>query len=518
MTRSRRRAGCRRRGEHRIGAMVNNRPDWVISRQRAWGVPITVFIKESADGSVEMLNDPEVNDADHRRLRGRGRRRLVRAGRARAVSRQASATKAGRRSTTFSMSGSIPARRTPSCSRTRAHFPRWRIQAQADGGDETVVYLEGSDQHRGWFQSSLLGSSAARAAARPSISWSRTVFARRKRAEDVEVAGQRGRAAGCHRSIGRRHPAAMDLRRRTIATICASARKSSRPRPRPTASCATRCAGCSARSRISQAADRVAFAEMPELERLMLHRLPSSMRLVRTGYTDFDYKRIVAALDAFMTADLSAFYFDIRKDALYCDPYSSLSAKRCSTVLDHLFRCTVTWLAPILCLHRRGGLARARSGERRRLRASGSLSRARRRAGATMRWRRNGASCAACAASSPARSNSSGPANASALRWKPRRSSMSRTPTCSRSLPTSISPRSCITSAATLIEGEGPPDGLPAGRCAGVAVEPRRRKGANARAPGRFRPPSAAIPQYPDVTPRDAQALREWDAMRKAAE
>ena len=73
------------------------------------------------------------------------------------------------------------------------------------------------------------------------------------------------------------------------------------------------------------------------------------MRSFARAYADFDYKRIFAALNAFMTVDLSAFYFDIRKDALYCDPYSSVTRKACLTVLDHLFRCTVTWLAPMLC-------------------------------------------------------------------------------------------------------------------------------------------------------------------------
>ena len=81
----------------------------------------------------------------------------------------------------------------------------------------------------------------------------------------------------------------------------------------------------------------------------MLHRLAELDALVRSAYADFDYKRIFAALNAFMTADLSAFYFDIRKDALYCDPYSSVKRRACLTVLDHLFRCTVTWLAPMLC-------------------------------------------------------------------------------------------------------------------------------------------------------------------------
>src|SRR3954464_6085645 len=88
---------------------------------------------------------------------------------------------------------------------------------------------------------------------------------------------------------------------------------------------------------------------MPELERLMLHRLSEVDALVRKAYADFDYKRIFAALNAFMTVDLSAFYFDIRKDALYCDPISSTTRRACLTVLDQLFRCTVTWLAPMLC-------------------------------------------------------------------------------------------------------------------------------------------------------------------------
>ena len=95
--------------------------------------------------------------------------------------------------------------------------------------------------------------------------------------------------------------------------------------------------------------ERVKLEAMPELERLMLHRLSELDALVRKAYAEFDYKRIFAALSAFMTSDLSAFYFDIRKDALYCDPYSSMTRKACLTVLDHLFRCTVVWLAPMLC-------------------------------------------------------------------------------------------------------------------------------------------------------------------------
>src|SRR5690606_37501140 len=95
--------------------------------------------------------------------------------------------------------------------------------------------------------------------------------------------------------------------------------------------------------------DRVAVENMPELERLMLHRLAELDAIVRQAYADFDYKRIFAQLNAFMTSDLSAFYFDIRKDTLYCDLISSRKRKAALTVIDHLFRCTVTWLAPMLC-------------------------------------------------------------------------------------------------------------------------------------------------------------------------
>jgi len=79
------------------------------------------------------------------------------------------------------------------------------------------------------------------------------------------------------------------------------------------------------------------------------NRLSELDESVKQSYRDFDYKRIFAALNAFMTSDLSAFYFDIRKDALYCDPISSVTRKACLTTLDHLFRCLTTWFAPILC-------------------------------------------------------------------------------------------------------------------------------------------------------------------------
>ena len=87
---------------------------------------------------------------------------------------------------------------------------------------------------------------------------------------------------------------------------------------------------------------------MPELERLMLHELAKRAAIVRKAYAEFDYKTVVASLSAFMNTELSAFYFDIRKDTLYCDPPSSLARKAALTTIDIICDAILKWLAPML--------------------------------------------------------------------------------------------------------------------------------------------------------------------------
>ena len=96
-------------------------------------------------------------------------------------------------------------------------------------------------------------------------------------------------------------------------------------------------------------AERVELDEMPDLERWVLHRLWELDRLVRQSCEDFDFHAIYQALHNFCAVDLSAFYFDIRKDVLYCDRLDSLRRRACRTVLDQLFQSLTAWLAPILC-------------------------------------------------------------------------------------------------------------------------------------------------------------------------
>jgi isoleucyl-tRNA synthetase len=87
---------------------------------------------------------------------------------------------------------------------------------------------------------------------------------------------------------------------------------------------------------------------MPELERWVLHRLAELDAEVRTGYAKYDFQGVFQKLFQFCTVDLSAFYFDIRKDSLYCDAPGSLTRRSARTVLDLLFHRLTTWLAPIL--------------------------------------------------------------------------------------------------------------------------------------------------------------------------
>jgi isoleucyl-tRNA synthetase len=237
---------------------------------------------------------------------------------------------------------------------------------------------------------------------------------------------------------------------------------------------------------------------------------------VKEAYRAFDYKRIFAMLNAFMTSDLSAFYFDIRKDTLYCDPISSMKRKAALTVIDHLFRCTVTWLAPMLCftaeeawLSRYGDDAASVH-----LQLFPDVPSAWRDERLAEKWRK-------------IRNVRRVVTGALELERAGKRigSSLEAAPVVYVSdidlfnaIVDADLAEICITSNATLAEGEGPAEAFRLDDVRGVAVMPERAHGRKCARSWKVTESVGEDPQYPDVTPRDAQALREWDTLRKAAE
>jgi isoleucyl-tRNA synthetase len=253
---------------------------------------------------------------------------------------------------------------------------------------------------------------------------------------------------------------------------------------------------------------------MPELERLMLHRLAEVDPLVRQAYADFDTKRIFAVLNAFMTADLSAFYFDIRKDALYCDPYSSTTRKSCLTVLDHLFGATVCWLAPMLCFTaEEAWLARDPAAHSVHIEEFPNLPQSWRNDSLAEKWQK-------------LRNVRRVVTGALELERAAKRigSSLEAAPIVYIDDPDLFAvavdadlAELCITSAATLVQGEGPNSAFRLDDVRGVAVEPRRAEGRKCARSWKISESVGLDPQFPDVTPRDAKALREWEAINKQA-
>ena len=502
-------------GENRITGMIEQRPDWVISRQRAWGVPIAVFIKEKPDGSVEILQDPEVEVRIVEAFEAEGADASYKPGaRELFLGKLANDTwkKVDDILDVWFDSGSTHA----FVLEDPVHFPQLSgIKRKVDGGKDTVMYLEGSDQHRGWFHSSLLESCGTRGRAPFDVVLTHGF-----------VLDEQGRKMS--KSTGN-VTAPQDVIKQSGADIlrmwvCASDYADDLrigPEILKTTVETYRKLRNTVRWMLGSLAhfhedERVKFEKMPELERLMLHRLSELDELVRRAYADFDYKRIFAALSAFMTSDLSAFYFDIRKDALYCDPYSSATRKACLTVLDHLFRCTVVWLAPMLCFtaeeswaSRYGAAAKSVH-----LELFPEVPVAWRNDKLADKWRkvrtvRRVITGALEIERAQKRIGSSLEAHPIVL--------ITDEDLFEAVLDVDLA-EVCITSALTLRNVGGSDGAFSLPDVPGVAVIPNLAEGTKCARSWKILTTIGADPDYPDVSPRDAKALREWETMRKAAE
>ncbi|MBZ9998917.1 MULTISPECIES: isoleucine--tRNA ligase [unclassified Mesorhizobium] len=317
-------------GQNRIRAMIEERPDWVLSRQRAWGVPIAVFA--DADGNV--LQDEAVNQRIMDAFEKEGADAWFAAG---AKDRFLGNHDASRWKQVTDIldvwfdSGST-------------HV--FTLEDRPDLKWPADVYLEGSDQHRGWFHSSLLESCGTRGRA----PYDTVVTHGFTMDED-------GRKMS--KSLGNTvvpqdviNQSGADILRLWVVTTDYWEDQRLGKNVLQTNIDAYRKLRNTIRWMLGTLAhddgEEVPLEGMPQLERLMLHRLAELDEVVRQGYDAFEFKRITRALLDFMVVELSAFYFDIRKDALYCDAPSSAKRKASVQVVRHLFDCLVRWLAPML--------------------------------------------------------------------------------------------------------------------------------------------------------------------------
>ncbi len=326
-------------GRNRLHSMMEARPDWVLSRQRAWGVPLTCFTKKGALPTDEgfLLRDPAVNARICEAFEVEGADCWYAEGaKERFLGAEYNADEWEQVYDVLDVwfdSGS-----------THAFVLRDRADGTKDGIAD--VYMEGTDQHRGWFHSSLLQSvgTTGHAPYRNVVTHGFTLD---------EKGNKMSKSLGntiVPEEVIKQYGA--DILRLWVAQTDYTADQRIGPEILKGVADSYRRLRNTMRFMLGalghfEERDRVEPADMPELERWVLHRLAELDDVVREGYRAYDFQHVFQQVFTFCTVDLSAFYFDIRKDALYCDG-DTARRKAARTVMDLLFHRLTTWLAPVL--------------------------------------------------------------------------------------------------------------------------------------------------------------------------
>ncbi|MCA3633348.1 MAG: isoleucine--tRNA ligase [Methylobacterium sp.] len=499
-------------GENRIRGMVENKPDWVMSRQRAWGVPITVFVHHE---TKEMLRDARVDEAIAKAFETEGADAWFADG-------------AKERFLAFASPAVVPSDYEMVTDvldvwfdsgsthtytlEDPVHFPGLAgVRRVIDGGEDRVMYLEGSDQHRGWFQSSLLESCGTRGRAPFDVVLTHGFTLDEQGRKMSKSLGNVTAPQSVIEQSG------ADILRLWVASsdygddqrIGPEILKSMAENYRKLRNTIRWMLGALAHFD----GKPVAETDMPELERLMLHRLAELDPVIRKAYAEYDYKRVVSELALFLNTDLSAFYFDIRKDTLYCEPASSLKRRAALNVVDRLGDCVLRWLAPILVFTAEEAWLARHPGMPGSIHEEGF-------AVVPEAWR-DEALAAKWAMIRDVRRVVTGALELERA-GKRMGSSLEAVPQvfiADEAIAVALAgidmAEICITSGFQSAAGEGPAEAFRLVEVKGVAVVPQlaSNKGlVKCARSWRYFDPATANPAYPDITPRDAQAMAEWKA------
>jgi len=479
-------------GRARIRAMVEGRPDWLISRQRAWGSPIAMFVDKTTG---EPLSDPMVNA------------RIVNL-----IASEGADAWFTRPAGDF-LGNHDPARYEKVDDILDVWFDSgsthaFTLEDRTDTRSPADLYLEGSDQHRGWFQSSLLESCATRGRA-PFRAVLTHGFTLDEKGEKMS------------KSIGNSvEPQAVTQKSgaEILRLWAALADYSEDQRIGATILQTTTDAYRKLRNTIRyllgaldgfEDKEAVGVGDMPPLERFVLHRVWELDRQVRAAYETYQFADVIRPLADFCSNELSSLFFDIRRDTLYCDRPDSVRRRACRTVMDAVFVRLTIWLSPLVPFTmEEAWTTRFPDAGSNSLRVFPPTSDEWRNDAEADRW---------------AKVEQVTRVVTGALeierREKRMGSALEAAPVVHLADAAWMAAFDGLdaaevfrTSQARLLEGEGPAPAFRLEHIGGVAVEPLKADGRKCARSWRILPEVGSDPRYPDLSLRDADAVAWWDS------
>ena len=483
-------------GKNRIRSMVESRPDWLISRQRAWGSPLAMFVDRKTG---QPLRDEAVNARILAAIREEGADAWF-----------------TRPDSEFLGNGYDPA----DYEKVEDILDVWFdsgsthafvLEGREDSHWPADLYLEGSDQHRGWFQSSLLESCGTRGRA-PYQGVLTHGFVLDEQGEKMSKSkGNVTDPASVAKDSGveilrlwvAMSDYAEDLRiGKTILQTTVDAYRKLRNTVRYL---------LGALAGFNEA-ERLPLDQMPPLERYILHRMWRLDGQVRAAYETYRFQDVWRPILDFCSGDLSALYFDVRKDSLYCDRPDAERRRAARTVMDLVFERLTIWLSP---------LAPFTMEEAWSTRFPGAGSNSLRVFPPTPEDWRDEAEAARWAKVEAVTRVVTG-----ALEIERREKRMGGALEAAPKVWIAdadllaafegLDPAEVFrTSQAELIAGEGPADAFRLAEVSGVAVRPLKAEGKKCARSWRVLPEVGSDPRYPDLSLRDADAVAHWDRVHR---